>query len=83
MNIGAEKNEQIEAKDLHEKVDIKTKDLVRDEKMPVEMFNRHYAHIIEKTSGIVTKILGNLLDPNPMKKLFVKLLKTIEIIKIK
>ena len=68
MNIGAEKNEQIEAKDLHEKVDIKTKDLVRDEKMPVEMFNRHYAHIIEKTSGIVTKILGNLLDPKLNEK---------------
>ena len=36
--------------------------------MSVEMFNRHYAHIIEKTSGIVTKNLGNLLDPKLNEK---------------
>ena len=30
--------------------------------MPVEMFNRHYTHIIEKTTGIVAKNLRNLLD---------------------
>ena len=39
------------------------------------MFNKHSIYIVEKTSGITPKFLGNPLDP----KLFVKLLKTIEI----
>ena len=42
MTIGVEKNKQIEVKGLHEKVDIRTKDLIKDEKILVEMFNKHY-----------------------------------------
>ena len=42
ITIEVEKNEQIEVKDLHEKVDIRTKDLIKDEKILVEMFNKHY-----------------------------------------
>ena len=68
---------------MHEKVDITTKDLTKDEKVLVEMFHKHYINIVEETSGIDPKNVGKPLDPldlgNLMKKLFVKLLKTIEI----
>ena len=43
------------------------------------MFNKHYINIAEKASGIVPKVLGNPLDPKVDEKLFLKLLKTIEI----
>ena len=43
------------------------------------MFNKHYINIVEKTSGIAPKNLGDPLDPKLNEKLFVKLLKTIEI----
>ena len=62
------KNEQIEVKGLHEKVNIRTKDLIKDEKILVEMFNKHYINIVEKTSGIAPKNLGNLLDPKHDEK---------------
>ena len=75
ITIEIEKNEKIEVKGLHEKVHIRTKDLIKDEKILLEMFNKHSIYIVEKTSGITPKFLGNPLDP----KLFVKLLKTIEI----
>ena len=58
-----EKNEKIEDKGLHVKVDIRRKDLMKDEKILVEMFNTHYINIAEKTSGIAPKDLGNPLDP--------------------
>ena len=61
--IEAEKNEQIEVKSLYEKVDIKTKDLIKDEKILAEMSNKQYINITEKTSGIAPKNLGNPLDP--------------------
>ena len=63
ITIEAEKNEQIEVKGLHQKVDIRTKDLIKDEKILVEMFNKHYVNIVKKTSRIAPKNLGNLLDP--------------------
>ena len=51
-------------KGLHEKVDIRTMNLIKAEKILVEMFNKHYMNIVEKTSGIVPpKNLGNPLDP--------------------
>ena len=57
------KNEQIGVKGLDEKVDIRTADLIKDEKILVEMFNKHYISIVEKTSGIAPKNLANPLDP--------------------
>ena len=63
ITIEAEKNEQIEVKHLHEKVDIRMKDLIKDEKILVEMFNKHYINIVEETSRIAPKNLGNLLNP--------------------
>ena len=50
-------------KSIHENVDIRTKDLIKDEKKLVEMFNKHYINIVQKTSGIARKVLGNPLDP--------------------
>ena len=55
MTTEVEKNEQIEVKGLHEKVDVRTKDLIKDEKILVEMFNKHYINIVEETSGIAPK----------------------------
>ena len=63
ITIEVEKNEKIEVEDLHEKVDIRTKDLLKDEKILAEMFNKHYINIVEKTSEIAPKNLGNPLDP--------------------
>ena len=54
---------KLKVKDLHEKVHIRTKDLIKDEKIIVEMFNKHYVNILEKTSRIDPKNLGNPLDP--------------------
>ena len=39
ITIDVEKNEQIEVKGLHEKVDIRTKGLVKYEQIHLEMFN--------------------------------------------
>ena len=36
------KNEQIAVKGLNEKVDIRIKDLIKDEKILAEMFDKHY-----------------------------------------
>ena len=36
MTTEVEKNEQIEVKGLHEKVDVRTKDLIKDEKILVK-----------------------------------------------
>ena len=49
ITIEVEKNEKIEVKDLHKKVDIRTKDLIKDEKILLEMLNKHYINITEKT----------------------------------
>ena len=43
------------------------------------MFNKHYINIVEKTSGIAPRNLGNLLDPKLDGKTIRELLKTIEI----
>ena len=48
---------------MHEKVAIRTKDLIKDEKILVKMFNKHYINIVEETSGIAPKNLGNPLYP--------------------
>ena len=63
MTIGVEKNKQVEVKGSHEKVDIRTKDPIKDEKILVEMFNKHYINIVEKTSGIVSKNIGKRFNP--------------------
>ena len=47
---------------LHEKINIRTKDLIKDEKIPVEMLNKNYVNIVEKTAGIAPKNIWNLLD---------------------
>ena len=69
---GIQRNEniniEVEVKGLHEKVDIRTKDLINDEKIVMEMFNKHYINIVEKTSRIAPKNLGNSLDLKPDKK---------------
>ena len=59
ITIEVEKNENIEVKGLHEKVDIRTKDLIKDEKILLKMFNKPYINIAEKMPGIAPNNLGN------------------------
>ena len=63
MTIEVEKKWKNKVKGLHEKVSIRIKDLIKDEKILVEKFNKHYINIVEKTSGIAPKDLRNPLDP--------------------
>ena len=42
---------------------MRTKDRIKDEKILVEMCNKHNINIVEKTSGIAPKSLGKSLDP--------------------
>ena len=39
-----EKNEKIEVKGLHKKVDIRTKDLIRGQQILNKIFNKHYVN---------------------------------------
>ena len=43
-----ERHEKIEVQGLHGKVNVRTKDLIKDEKMLVEMLNKYFVNIIEK-----------------------------------
>ena len=61
--IEVEKNEEIEVKGSQEKIDVRAKDLIKDEKIIVQMFNKHYINTAEKTSRISPKNPGNPLDP--------------------
>ena len=45
-------------------ISIKAKDEIRDEKVLVDMFNNHYINIIEKTSGLTPKSIGNSSNPD-------------------
>ena len=40
---------------------MKTKDLIKYEKILVKMFNKHYINIAQETPGIASKNLGNPL----------------------
>ena len=68
ITIEVEKNEQIEVKHLHEEVGIRMKDLIKDEKILAEMFNKHYTNIVEEMSIIAPKNLGNPLNPKVDEK---------------
>ena len=45
-------------------ISIKAKDEIRVEKVLVEMFNNHYINIVEKTSGLNPKSIGNSSNPD-------------------
>ena len=57
--IEAEENEEIKVKGFDKPIHIKARDLIRDEKVLVEMFNKHNINIAVKTSGIIPKQIGN------------------------
>ena len=63
ITIEVENNEKVEVKGLHEEVEKRTKDRIKNEKILAEMFNKHYINIVEKTSEIAANSLGNPLDP--------------------
>ena len=55
ITIEVEKNGQLEVKGIHEKVDVRTRNLIKDAKILDEMFNKHYINIAEETPGIAQK----------------------------
>ena len=52
--------------------------LIRTEKVLVEIFNRNYINIMEKTSGIILKQIGNPSNPNLDAKTVNKIIKSYE-----
>ena len=40
-------------------VSIKTNDCIKDESVPIEMFNEHFINVVEKTSCIAPESLGD------------------------
>ena len=61
INIQAEENQNIRIKNKNKNklASIKTNDCIKDESVLVEMFNRHFINIVEKTSGIAPESLGD------------------------
>ena len=57
IKAGENQNNKIKNKNENKLVYVKTNDCTKDEKVLVEMFNNHYISTVEKTSGIVNKIL--------------------------
>ena len=61
--IEAEQNEKIKLKDGNE-FEIKKSDLIKQENVLVELFNKHYINIVEKTSGKFPSSKGDPQNPS-------------------
>ena len=61
IKIKTEENQNIKIKNKNKNklVSIKTNDCIKDESVLVEMFNKHFINIVEKTSGIARESLGD------------------------
>ena len=62
--IEVEGDKEIVVKNRNEKVQIKTNDIISDEKILVELFNDHYINIVEISSGLAPTFLGNPSNPD-------------------
>ena len=62
--IKAQKQEKIKVKDLENELHIDANELIKDDKILVELFNNHCIHIVEKTSGLAPNCIGNPKNPN-------------------
>ena len=94
---GIEKNEnittEVEKKFLKRgqrfkwKVDVRTKDQIKDKKILVEIFDKYYRSILEEAPVVAPKILENRLDPELDEKTIRKVIQNCwnhpSIIKIK
>ena len=62
--IKAQKEEQIKFKDLENEPHIDANELIKDDKVLVELLNNHYINIEEETSGLAPNCIGNPQNPN-------------------
>ena len=67
IKIKAGENQNSKIKNKNKLVYAKTNDCIKDEKVLVKMFNNHYISTVEKTSGIVNKILKHKNHPTESK----------------
>lgn len=61
--IKAKDTENVKVKNSQKEVQVKANELIKDENVLVEMFNKHYINIVEKTSGEAPKCIGNPANP--------------------
>ena len=62
--IKAQKKEKIKVKGLENDIHIDGNELIKDDKIFVELFNNHYINIVEKTSRLAPNCIGNPENPN-------------------
>ena len=62
--IKTQKEEKIKVKDLKNEPHIDANELIKEDKILVELFNNHYINIMEKTSGLAPNCNGNLENPH-------------------
>ena len=62
--IKTQEEEKIKVKDLKNEPHIDANELIKEDKILVELFNNHYINIMEKTSGLAPNCNGNLENPN-------------------
>ena len=61
--IKSQTTENLNIKGSETDIHIEANELITDEKVLVEMFNKHYINIVEKTSGLAPKCIGNPENP--------------------
>ena len=57
--IKAQKKKEIKVKGLENEINIDANELIKDDKILVELFNNHYINIVEKASGLAPDCIDN------------------------
>lgn len=68
MSICAETDEKTIAGNEKDEFHIKAKDLIKDGKFLVEIFNQHYINIVQYIDGFMSTCMGKALWPDLEKK---------------
>ena len=58
------KGKKIKLRGFENETHIEVNELIKDDKILVELLNNHYINIVEKTSGLETNCTGNPENPN-------------------
>ena len=61
--IKTQNEENIKVKGMEKEMHVEANELIKDDKILVELFNKHYINIVEKTSGNAPDCLGNPENP--------------------
>ena len=57
--INAQKEEKIKVKGLENEIHIDSNELIKHDKILIELFNKHFINIVEKTFGLAPNCIGN------------------------